>query len=247
MGTIFCFGEEIDGYDVRVLNEREVRASAGILFFCAIIAFMNAWLVGHFEWTRVFVVAFLIDFSIRVFVNPKYSPSMVLAGFIVRNQAPEYVGATQKRFAWSIGLALSVAMLWLVVINRVIGPINLLICATCLLLLFFESAFGICIACKVYNLFHREKAGLCPGGACEVDARHKSQRTGTVQMLVLLSFVFAMTYVARFFVVGAAEAAPATPAAGPSHEPAGSDDCTVPDWAKSMGHAEQWKLHHNCM
>ena len=38
-------------------------------------------------------------------------------------------------------------MLFLVVINNVIGPINLIICSTCLLL-FFEAAFGICLACK---------------------------------------------------------------------------------------------------
>lgn len=28
--------------------------------------------------------------------------------------------------------------------------------------------------------------------------------------------------------------------------PADSKDCTPPDWAVSIGHAEMWKLHHNC-
>lgn len=23
-------------------------------------------------------------------------------------------------------------------------------------------------------------------------------------------------------------------------------DCTPPDWAVAMGHADMWKLHHNC-
>jgi len=36
-------------------------------------------------------------------------------------------------------------MLWLIVIQNVIGPINMLVCAACLALMFFESAFGICI------------------------------------------------------------------------------------------------------
>ena len=71
MNKLLTFGEQINGYEVPVLNEREVRASAGILFFLALIAFMNAWLVGDFRFTRVFVVAFLIDFSIRVFIHPK--------------------------------------------------------------------------------------------------------------------------------------------------------------------------------
>jgi len=69
MRNVFKFGEQIEGYDVRVLNERAVRASAGILFFLAIIAFMNAWLLGNFQPTRVFVVAFLLDFSMRIFIN----------------------------------------------------------------------------------------------------------------------------------------------------------------------------------
>jgi hypothetical protein len=32
MSTVFYFGEKVDEYEVRVLNEREVRAGAGILF-----------------------------------------------------------------------------------------------------------------------------------------------------------------------------------------------------------------------
>ena len=169
MNRVLYFGEAVDGYDVPVLNEREVRASAGILFLFAMIAFMNAWLTGSFYLTRVFVIAFLIDFSIRIFVNPKYSPTMILGRFFVRNQQEEYVGAPQKRFAWSIGLILAVTMFYLIVLNNVIGPFNLLICSTCLVLLFFESAFGICIACKVYNLAFKEKAKLCPGNTCEVN------------------------------------------------------------------------------
>ena len=75
MRTIFEFGETIKGYDIPVLNERAVRASAGILFFVAIIAFMNAWLRGNLQRTRVFVVMFLIDFTLRIFINPRYAPA----------------------------------------------------------------------------------------------------------------------------------------------------------------------------
>jgi hypothetical protein len=250
MSTVFSFGERIDGYEVSVLNEREVRASAGILFFFALIAFMNAWLTGNFRPTRIFVIAFLVDFTIRVLVNPKYAPSLVLGRFAVRNQMPEYVGAAQKRFAWSIGLALAITMLFLVVINRVIGPINLIICSACLLLLFFESAFGICIACKIYNLFHQEKARLCPGNTCEVLVRHESQKIGAVQMVVVVLFLAALTAVAKSLpaeklAVGAIRDS-ATPVEGQPVGAANDEGCTPPDWAVKMGHAEMWKLHHNC-
>ena len=49
MSSIFQFGEHVPKYEVPVLNEREVRAGAGILFFIAIVAFMNAWLTGDFS------------------------------------------------------------------------------------------------------------------------------------------------------------------------------------------------------
>ena len=164
--TFFQFGESLDGYSVPVLNERAVRAAAGILFFFAMVSFMHAMLLGNFQPTRVFVVAFLIDFTLRIFVNPKYSPSLILGQWMVRYQEPEYVGAPQKRFAWAIGFSLALLMLYLIVIKGVIGPVNMLVCGTCLLLLFFESSFGICIGCKLYDLFSKNKVELCPGNVC---------------------------------------------------------------------------------
>jgi len=247
MQAVFGFGERVAGYEMNVLNEREVRASAGILFFLAMIAFMNAWLTGNFVPTRIFVIAFLIDFGIRVLVNPRYAPSLVLGRFMVRKHTPEFVGAPQKRFAWGVALVLAVAMLWLVVIERVIGPINLIICATCLLLMFFESAFGICVACKLYSLFHREKAEHCPGGTCEAPMRHDIQKIGPAQVGVLVVFLAIMAGVTQHFLGEqsyTSQAASITPA-----KPANSNsnpECTPPDWAVEIGHAEMWKMHHNC-
>lgn len=241
MSKIFCFGERIDGHDVPVLNEREVRASAGVLFFFALVSFMNSWLVGNFRLTRIFVIAFLIDFTIRVFVNPKFSPSMILGRIAVRNQMPEYAGAPQKRFAWSIGLALAVTMFYLIVLNNLVGPINLIVCATCLTLMFFESAFGICLACKIYNLFFQDKAKACPGGVCEVG--RDVQKVNFMQLVIVAVFVGLIGFVGqRFFpptelAVLAGSSAPL---------PGSEGKCTPPDWAVSIGHAEMWKLHNNC-
>ncbi len=250
MNKILGFGETMDEYAVPVLNEREVRASAGILFFFAMIAFLNAWLTGNFQITKIFVIAFLIDFTIRVLINPKYSPSIVLGRFAVRNQIPEYVGAPQKRFAWSIGLVLAAAMLYLVVINNLIGPINLLICSTCLVLLFFEAAFGICLGCKIYNLFFKEKAMLCPGGTCDVSDRKEIQKIGFAQTGIVAAFLVVIAFVGNYFLPpspdSGSDADHAAAIGIPQAAAAGKDDCTVPDWAKSIGHAEKWKLHQNC-
>jgi hypothetical protein len=65
-------------------------------------------------------------------------------------------------------------MLYLVVLNNFIGPINLIVCSVCQLLLFFETAFGIYIGCQIYNLFNKEKAQLYPGGFCRNGDRHCS-------------------------------------------------------------------------
>jgi hypothetical protein len=149
-----------------MLNERAVRAGAGLLFLFAMIAFMNAWLTGNFAPTRVFVVAFLIDFALRLFVNPRYALSLIVGQWLVRRQQPEWAGAPQKRFAWGIGFVLALVMLWLVVVQQVVGPVNLLVCALCLTLLFFETAFGICIGCKLHAWIARAAPQACPGDVC---------------------------------------------------------------------------------
>ena len=41
MSQIFDFGEQVEGYAVKVLNERELRAGAGALFLVTFISFVN--------------------------------------------------------------------------------------------------------------------------------------------------------------------------------------------------------------
>jgi hypothetical protein len=247
---VFQFGEELPEYVVPVVNERAVRAGAGILFFLAIIAFMNAWLTGNFQPTRVFVVAFLIDFTLRVFINPRFAPSLIVGQWMVRQQQPEWTGAPQKRFAWAIGFGLALTMLYLVVLNNVIGPINLIVCSACLILLFFETAFGICIGCKIYNLFNKEKARLCPGAVCEVPPATRG-RVSMMQVAIVALFAVAVGSIAQWvYSTGPQNVRlaqqPATSAPAAPLDPAEAERCKVPDFAKAMGHEEKWKLHNNC-
>jgi len=250
MSAIVGFGETVEGYTVPVLNERAVRAGAGVLFFLAIVAFMNAWLTGNFQPTRVFVVAFLIDFTVRIFINPRYAPSLIVGQWMVRRQQSEWTGAPQKRFAWAIGFALALTMLYLVVLNNVIGPVNLIVCAACLILLFFETAFGICIGCNIYNLFNRDKAQLCPGGVCDVPPANTSGR-GMIQAVIVALFAVAVGGIAQWVYstgpqnVRIAQQPGASAPAAPI-DPAEAERCRVPDFAKAMGHEEKWKLHNNC-
>ncbi|OFY47651.1 MAG: hypothetical protein A2W85_12605 [Bacteroidetes bacterium GWF2_41_31] len=186
---IIKFGEDVDGYNIPVLNEREVRAAAGLLFLLMFISILIVIMKGDFLMLKYAIVIFLTDFLIRVFINPRYAPTLILGRMIVYNQTPEYVGAQQKKFAWVIGLGLGVIMLVLQIIVNSFSPITGLICLICLIFLFFESAFGICLGCKFYSWFYKEKAQYCPGEVCDVKSRQPIQRTSITQLMIVLGFI----------------------------------------------------------
>lgn len=61
----------------------------------------------------------------------RWSPSLIAGQWIVCRQQPEWVGAPQKRFTRGLGLLLAIGMFFLMVVIRVIGPFNMLVCETC--------------------------------------------------------------------------------------------------------------------
>lgn len=189
MRKFIKFGEDVEGYSIPVLNEREIRAAAGLLFLLMFISIQMAATAGKFTLLKYAIVIFLTDMVIRVFINPKYSPILILGRLIVRNQVPEYVGAQQKKFAWIIGIFLAIVMLVLQIIVNSFSPITGMICMLCLIFLFFESAFGICIGCKIYSWVYKEKAQYCPGEVCDVKSRQDIQKTSKVQLLIVFAFI----------------------------------------------------------
>jgi hypothetical protein len=189
MNKLIQFGEHVDGYNIPVLNEREIRASAGILFLATFLSLMLIIFKDNFAPIKYVITLFLTDFIIRVFVNPKFSPTLIIGRLIVRNQVPEYVGAQQKKFAWIIGVALSGIMFIFMVVVNSYSPITGIICLICLVFLFFESAFGICLGCKFYSMFYKEKARYCPGEVCDVKSKQDIQKTTWTQLLIVLAFI----------------------------------------------------------
>jgi fumarate reductase subunit C len=193
MGELFAYGEKVPGYDVRVLNEREARAAAAILFVGAFLGLTNGVMLGTAVFSEYFVSFFALDFTLRV-IQPRYSPSLLLGRFFVRNQTPEYVGATQKRFAWALGMLLAWPMFYYLVIDFQPNPIKVLVCLICMALLFFESAFSVCLGCKIFNLVKREKATHCPGDVCEMKIKEPIQRFNPIQKIIVILTVIAMFY-----------------------------------------------------
>jgi len=176
--AIISFGEYINGKSYKVLDERRLRASAGIMFLLGLVAFINGFILQRYAVIPYISGFLMINFVIGIFVNPKFSPTMLIASVFVRKQSPLLIGAIQKKFAWSLGLGLSMVIfgLSLLLINDpgFFGPVCIL-CLSCLILLFLESSFGICVGCKLYYLFidlkllkAPEEKPNCMGNACPV-------------------------------------------------------------------------------
>jgi hypothetical protein len=199
MSNIFKFGEDVPGYNIPVLNEREIRAAAGILFLMMFTTILMVLMKGTFVPLKYAVVIFLTDILIRVFISPRFSPTLIIGRLIVRNQTPEYVGAKQKKFAWIIGVILALTMFVLLVVVNSYSPITGIICLICLIFLFCESAFGICIGCKFYSWIYKEKAQYCPGEVCELKDRQPIQKTSWTQVLIVLLFIAYIILVVALF------------------------------------------------
>ena len=177
--SIISFGEYIEGRKFKVLDERRMRASAGIMFLLGLIASINGFMLQRFAVIPYFAGFLVLNFVIGLFINPKYSPTVLIAWLFVSKQSPLPIGAVQKKFAWSLGLALSTTIFVLSILllkdTTYFGTVCML-CIICLILLYLETAFGICVGCKLYFLAVRLKLlkkpiekPNCMGDACEVE------------------------------------------------------------------------------
>lgn len=177
------YGEKVPGYEVGMVNEREARAGAGILGMLGMIVIFVGIGFNHIIAARVFLAFLFLDFTLRI-INPRYSPSLLIGKFVTQNQTPEYVGAMQKRFAWTIGWLIALPMMHWFVLNWEITFYKVLVCVLCLALTFLESAFSICVGCHIFKFIMKENAKYCPGGVCEIHAKEPIQRFNTAQKVI---------------------------------------------------------------
>ena len=176
--SIVNFGENVAGIGYKVLNEREVRASAGVMFLLGLYAMVGGIFFKNYVPIPYISGFMMISFLISVFINPKYAPSNIIARFIVRKQEPIYIGAVQKRFAWSLGLAISSVVFFMSIPLQsdptMFGSVCML-CLVCMLFMFLETAFGVCVGCQIYFLALKLKLMKqpeirpnCMGNSCEI-------------------------------------------------------------------------------
>ena len=190
---LFDYGEKVPGYEEGVINEREVKATAGIMFLLGMIVIFVGIGYNHIMVARVYLAFIFIDFTIRI-ISPKYSPSLLFGRVFVQNQKPEYVGAMQKRFAWVLGWFIALPMMNWFVFHWDITFYKVLVCVLCLTLLFMEAALSICVGCKLYSLFTRKKAQNCPGGVCEVRTKDPIQTFNPMQKIIATIVAIALIF-----------------------------------------------------
>lgn len=197
MKKITGFGEKAEGFSVPVLNEREIRAAAGLLFLFMFIAVTTVLYTGDFRLLKYAILIFLTDMLLRVFLNPRFAPSLILGRLIVGRQTPEFVGAAQKKFAWTIGVVIATVMFTLIIVFNTYSPVTGILCLVCLVFLFFEAAFGICLGCLFYPLFYRNRMQHCPGEVCD-KTQNKNTRKITRSQLLVIALFTGFVYMAVF-------------------------------------------------
>jgi hypothetical protein len=180
----YSFGQKFNNLTVygrpatfAVVNERAVRATAGIVLVLAAIAISFAYFEQNFLPVRIISIIVAADYALRQIAGlTPLSPIGTVGTFLVNNQRPEWVGTTQKRFAWALGfiMALSIAILSNL---GVLGSLVLVLGIMFIGLLWLESVVGLCVGCKIYsflikaNLVHPEDAPACGGNTCEISPR----------------------------------------------------------------------------
>lgn len=161
-----------------VVNERAVRATAGIMFAAGFATLLYVQLTGSLAPMYVVLPLFWLDFAIKVFLTPAWSPIGFVGRLLVSRQRPEWVGAIQKRFAWALGLCMASTVMFLVFALGVRGILPVTLCSLCLLFMWLESAVGYCVGCRIYAVLlsrglvaATEHPPACPGGACPIRPR----------------------------------------------------------------------------
>ena len=170
-------GQGPDGRPLKagVFNENEVRAAAGLTMVMGAVAFVYAYFAKVYLPIQVVTTLFFIEFAIRVTVGLQYSPLGLLARAMTRRKTPEWASAKPKRFAWSIGVVMSLAMM-LITNGGIRGALPLTICLMCLVLMWLEAVLGLCLGCEIHGLMVRRGWAtkdpafeICVHGACSVD------------------------------------------------------------------------------
>ena len=167
-------GLAADGRELRapVFDEHEVRAAAGLTLVIGGAAFSAAYFAHDYVPLQIASTLFFVEFLVRLTLGLRVSPMGLIARALTHGRPPEWVSAKPKRFAWTLGLGMSFAMM--VITNSGIrGWLPRSVCLVCLTLMWSESVLGLCLGCKLHALLVRRgwttrdpAFEICAGGEC---------------------------------------------------------------------------------
>jgi len=171
----------VDGreFHAPVVDENEVRAAAGLTMAIGAAAFAYAYFTAQYIPLQVVATLFFVEFLLRVTVGFRFSPIGALGRLLTVDRPPEWVSARPKRFAWTLGLAMTFAMTIITNVG-IRGTLPRTICLICLALMWMESVLGLCLGCKIYGLMVRRgwrrpslEFEVCADGSCDPPARQE--------------------------------------------------------------------------
>lgn len=165
-----------------VFEEGQVRAAAGLTLALGTIAFAYAYFAQIYAPIQIVTTLFFFEFLIRVTTGISYSPMGIIAYWMTRRQTPQWVSAQPKRFAWTMGLGMSLAMM-IITNSGIRGPLPLTICLLCLTLMWLEAVIGLCLGCEIHRRLVRlgwmqpdKDFEICANGSCTVQPQAQFAR-----------------------------------------------------------------------
>jgi len=159
------------------VNEHNIRLSTGIALVLGVYSFLSIVFFGEFDLPMICIGLIWFDFFLKVFFGPEYSIFGNIVKVFCRERSVYWVGAVQKRFAWSLGLVLSSFSFFCILIISGFLPsfgictvpyeivlsmevpagmavpftLPLLLCVVCIVFMTLESVYGYCVGCKIYQ------------------------------------------------------------------------------------------------
>lgn len=105
------------------VNEHEIRIATGITLVLGLFSLFLVLFRAEYDIPLVLISVIFVDFLLKVVIDPKYSIFGSFVRLFLDKREAYRVGSVQKRFAWSIGIFLSIFVIYcLLILGGHIAP-----------------------------------------------------------------------------------------------------------------------------
>lgn len=160
------------------VDEREVRIATGIMLVLGLFSLFFVVFKGEFQIPLILVSVMVVDFLVRILISPKLSLFGSLVRLFLQKEWAVWVGAIQKRFAWTIGLVLAsftlycILLLWeyippspgpqMIAVSSILEAIRVNIASGALIVMPMNPTIIACLLCIVF-MWSESVVGYCVG------------------------------------------------------------------------------------